>query len=387
MTAIMEVVVSSLTFDRVRSDVDVLSRAGLDVGTFMAEVAESLARAVPHVATCMATIDPATDMVTSVFKFGDLYGRDDQDQMWGLIEYGVDDPTNFAEMLHSESPAVGLHASTGGAAQSVQRIEELIVPFYGYTDELRLVGRTGNESWGSLAIFRGPDDDPFTTAEVDFMASLTTSYAAGLRTGILARHAGPGGATALHGPTVLVVGPDDRLRQMSAGAEAVLADLSNGPNMASSSSILGALVAGARRYAAGAVPIPPRARMRMSDGRWLVMHASPLTSADGTGGDVVITVEEARPPEIVPLVVAAFGLTARERDVVQLVLQGEGTKEIATALHMSRYTVQDHLKSIFDKADVRSRRELVARVYFDQYAERMGDELAPSGWFRPAPGD
>jgi DNA-binding NarL/FixJ family response regulator len=83
------------------------------------------------------------------------------------------------------------------------------------------------------------------------------------------------------------------------------------------------------------------------------------------------------------MLMLAYGLTSREQTVTELVCRGLSTREIGARLHISEHTVQDHLKSIFDKAGVRSRRELVATILREQYMPRAmsGRPIAPSGAF------
>jgi len=100
-------------------------------------------------------------------------------------------------------------------------------------------------------------------------------------------------------------------------------------------------------------------------GRWLHLHAALAESRDGQAGETVIVIEPAGPQALGWLHTATYGLTAREREVVELVMRGASTAHIAATLSIAQYTVQDHLSNIFDKVGVRGRRALVKRLYFD----------------------
>jgi DNA-binding CsgD family transcriptional regulator len=99
------------------------------------------------------------------------------------------------------------------------------------------------------------------------------------------------------------------------------------------------------------------------------MHAALLEG--NAQGSVAVTLSTATQPEIASLIVEAYGLSKREREVARLVLAGLSTEEMADNLHLSTYTVQDHLKAIFAKVGVHSRRELVAQIFMQHYAPRL----------------
>jgi DNA-binding CsgD family transcriptional regulator len=105
----------------------------------------------------------------------------------------------------------------------------------------------------------------------------------------------------------------------------------------------------------------PSIRVPTRTGPWLSVHASRLSGASNPE-QIAVIVEPAEPRALVPMILSAHGLTAREAEVARLILRGDTTGVIAETLHISRHTVQDHLKSVFDKTGVRSRRDLVGRM-------------------------
>ncbi|HEU0114365.1 MAG TPA: helix-turn-helix transcriptional regulator, partial [Thermomicrobiales bacterium] len=113
----------------------------------------------------------------------------------------------------------------------------------------------------------------------------------------------------------------------------------------------------------------PRARAQTRFGQWLVLHASRL-SGPGGSGPIAVILEPATPAEVAPLALQAYGVTEREAQVAQLVLQGHATGEIAAILSIAALTVQQHLKAVFDKTGVHSRHALVAEVFARHYLPR-----------------
>jgi DNA-binding CsgD family transcriptional regulator len=79
----------------------------------------------------------------------------------------------------------------------------------------------------------------------------------------------------------------------------------------------------------------------------------------------VVVISPSEPEEVARLNVASYGITPREEEIVKLVARGCSTREISGDLFLSEHTVNNHLRSIFEKAGVNSRSEMVRRLFFE----------------------
>jgi DNA-binding CsgD family transcriptional regulator len=160
-----------------------------------------------------------------------------------------------------------------------------------------------------------------------------------------------------------VLAPDGTLEHVGGGADAWLDELG-----ASHESALPTVVHAVVDCARSGGDVVATARARTTGGRWLVVRA--LLLGDGPEARVGVHFEAARAPDLAPFIVAACGLTERERVVTELIARGHATNEIARRLGITPLTVQDHVKSIFEKSGASSRGELVAQLFVDHTVRR-----------------
>ncbi|NLH76380.1 MAG: helix-turn-helix transcriptional regulator, partial [Acidobacteria bacterium] len=58
---------------------------------------------------------------------------------------------------------------------------------------------------------------------------------------------------------------------------------------------------------------------------------------------------------------AEAGLTAREAEIVRLLIEGRDNRAITEALFIADHTVKNHIHNIYRKLDIRNRVQLVRR--------------------------
>ena len=160
----------------------------------------------------------------------------------------------------------------------------------------------------------------------------------------------------------------DRVEMANPAAAAWLDDLRAGRRRLPL--VVSAVAQRAREIASGDSGLAATARARTASGRWITVRGWVLQN--GSEARTAITLEPARGPELAELLAEAYGLTARERRVSKLVAQGLPNAAIAARLYLSTYTVQDHLKAIFEKLDVSNRGQLVARLFLDPCQRSAG---------------
>lgn len=342
-----------------------LSRESTDLVSFWRASTDVVTPVLPHWWTpCFFTLDPASTLVTSHFHEGL-----DQFPTEALVaEYYGDDVHQIVDVVRSQRGISTLHEVTGGDPSSSPRWQFNLT--MGGDQELIARLRTvGGENWGAVSFYREPGAPMFDEGDLAFVERLTPHLARGARTALLV-----GEATDPETPDasgLLVLDAAFAVQSTTADVARWMEELPGGDSSrgrlpASVLAVAGAAFDPRSDHATNAF-----ARVRSRTGAWVLLHGALLEG--GEGRRVAVIVEPAHPARIYPLLMSAYQLTEREQAVTSQILHGSSTTQIATELNISPHTVQQHLKSVFDKTGVHSRRDLVAKIFFNHYEPRFRD--------------
>ena len=362
---------------RARHRIEAACSAGLDAQELLDTVADELCPAIGADGLFLAATDPETLLGLGA---GLVQGIPDTvcAPFWEY-EFEVPDYNKFTDLATGPQPVADLHAATGGRPQRSARWREL-KRLMDADAELRAAFTANGRAWGVMHASRSGGSGGFGADAVALVEGLAPLIARGLRRALISQ---PACGPLNRGPGIATFDPDGRL--LSATAEAVawfdeLVSIRPLPDPSGITVPGEVLIAAQEARARAGDPDGParatRTRARTGSGAWLLIHASCLRCPAGTLGPTAVVIEPAKASEVAPLIVEAYGLTPREVDVTSALARGLSTNEIAASLHLSRYTVQDHLKAVYEKVGVSTRGELVARMFADHYEERLAEAVS-----------
>ena len=257
-----------------------------------------------------------------------------------------------------------LHQATGGDLRRSRLWREMLCD-YGVVDIASVVFRDQYGCWGFLDLWRTGSAKPFGPEDATYLAGIAEQVTRALRACQAATFTAdePRGARA-SGPVVVLLSPDlATLRQTAAAAEMLheLLPPADGRDAvpAAAYNVAAQLLA----VEAGVDDNPPSARAPVADGLWVTLRAARIgDAARPEDRDIAVTIEATSLPDRLSVFGRAYGFTPRERELVDLLLAGADTREVARRMFVSEHTVQDHLKSVFAKTGVRNRRTLLLRA-------------------------
>jgi DNA-binding CsgD family transcriptional regulator len=332
--------------------------SGLDVAALHRQVLRSLRRLTSVDAAFFATADPGTLLFTGAWAEAPLGAAA---ECFLQNEFGGADVNRFSSLATSAAPVASLDGATRSDRWASPRYRDIMRPL-GLGDELRAALVTDGQCWGYLCLHREDSRLGFAPADLDLVSRLGPRIALGLRRAALLAASPVNAAGTAPGVVVLSEGLD--VLATTPEAEHLLSLLPGAGRIRSRLPLALRTVATALLAVERGVPGPPpvpSVRLPTATGSWLTAHASWLSGQPGERR-ISLVLAPARPADTVPLLLAAHGLTRREADVARLVLRGASTGTIVDTLHISHYTVQDHLRAVFDKVGVRSRRDLAGRL-------------------------
>jgi DNA-binding CsgD family transcriptional regulator len=255
-----------------------------------------------------------------------------------------------------------LHAVTDGHLERALVWRQLWSK-YQVSDVASVVFRDRFGCWAFLDLWRTGAAPPFAAAEVDYLAAIAPKITHRLRLLQAANFDAANPIRERPGPVVMVLSPELEVRAQSADTDAYLRALV--PAEGDRRPIpAGAYNVGAQLIARelGVDDHPPRARVCLSPGTWLSLSAARMTGPLAAAADIAVTVEPVSATERMDLFSRAHGLSRREAELLAALSRGSDTRDLASRLHVSENTIQDHLKSIFAKTGARSRGALLARA-------------------------
>lgn len=369
---------TTISAQHARREIERLCDEGLDWVELSEAVSRQIGKVVHYDGACWHTMDPSTLLLTGNaienLPEGGL-------PVLAACEYASEDINKWGYLAQQPSSVARLGAATQGQPELSNRFRTLLRPA-GLDHEMRASFVDAGGCWGAAGFYRAPSAEDFTAKDEAFVTTITRSvglaYRRALVLDLLEDEHTSGG------PGLVILGAGNEIEAASPAAESWLDRLPRETprDLAPPLSIL-AVAEQVRglAHSGAAADASASARMRTAEGEWLLIRATLLRG--GEGGRIGVSVEPAGPPEIAQIMISGYGLSQREQEVAYAVLRGASTKEIAEELFISPHTVQDHLKSIFRKFDVRSRRELVSSIYSEHYLPHVaaGRAPTPGGWF------